>query len=176
MGSDKIENNYAFIDGQNLNLAVRDQGWILNEEKFRKYLKYKHKVTKAYYFIGLVPTNQILYTALQSKGYILVFKPTLKLPSGKPKGNVDGELIMHAILERPNYDKAVIVAGDGDYYCLIKELKKENKLKKIIIPNRNHYSTLLREFATDMAFVTDLRHKLEYINKKEASPRDKPFG
>lgn len=165
MDQNQQENNYAFIDGQNLNLAIRGQGWVLNEEKFRKYLKYKHNVTKAYYFIGLIPTNQALYTALQSKGYILIFKPTLKLPSGKPKGNVDAELIMHALLERPNYDKAVIVTGDGDYYCLIKELKKENKLKKLIIPDRNRYSSLLKEFALDMAFVTDLRHKLEYYKK-----------
>jgi uncharacterized LabA/DUF88 family protein len=87
----------------------------------------------------------------------------MRLPSGKPKGNVDAELILHAILEAPNYDKAVIVAGDGDYYCLIEHLKKENKLKSLVIPNRNAYSSLLRKFAKDMTFVTDLRHKLEYI-------------
>jgi uncharacterized LabA/DUF88 family protein len=163
MSENLIENNYAFIDSQNLNLAVQDQGWKLDWEKFRIYLKDTHKVTKAYLFIGYVPTNQGLYTSLQNKGYILVFKPTLKLPSGKPKGNVDGELIMHATLERQNYDKAVIVAGDGDYYCLIERLKKEGKLKSLVIPNRYRYSSLLRAFANDMSFVTDLRHKIEYI-------------
>ena len=163
MSANPTENNYAFIDSQNLNLAIQDQGWKLDWEKFRIYLKDTHKVTKAYLFIGYVPTNQGLYTSLQNKGYILVFKPTLKLPSGKPKGNVDGELIMHAILESQNYDKAVIVAGDGDYYCLIEHLKKGNKLKSLVIPNRNNYSCLLRKFAADMDFVSDLRHKVEYI-------------
>jgi uncharacterized LabA/DUF88 family protein len=157
------ENNYAFIDSQNLNLAVQQQGWKLDWGKFRIYLKDKYKVTKAFLFIGYVPTNQALYTSLQNKGYILVFKPTLKLPSGKPKGNVDAELIMHAILEAQNYDKAVIVAGDGDYYCLIEHLKKRNKLKGLVIPNRHHFSCLLRVFAKDMSFVTDLRQKVEYI-------------
>ena len=85
------------------------------------------------------------------------------LPSGKPKGNVDAELITHTLLEAKNYDKAVIVAGDGDYYCLIDHLKKENKLKSLVIPNRNNYSCLLRKFASDMDFVSDLRHKVEYI-------------
>ena len=94
---------------------------------------------------------------------MLVFKPTLILPSGKPKGNVDAELVLHTVLELPHYDKAVIVSGDGDYFCLIKHLKKEGKLKSLIIPNRNDYSSLLRKFASDMAFITDLRHKLEYI-------------
>ena len=140
----------------------KDQGWKLDWEKFRIYLKDTHKVTKAFLFIGYVPTNQGLYTSLQNKGYILVFKPTLKLPSGKPKGNVDGELIMHAILERKNYNKAVIVAGDGDYYCLIEQLKKDDKLKSLVIPNRYRYSSLLRAFTEDMSFVTDIRHKVEY--------------
>jgi len=157
------ENNYAFIDSQNLNLAIQEQGWKLDWKKFRIYLKHTHKVTKAFLFIGFIPTNQVLYTALQNDGYILVFKPTMTLPSGKPKGNVDAELILHAILEAPNYDKAVVVTGDGDYYCLIEHLKKENKLKSLVIPNRNAYSSLLRNFAKDMSFVTDLRHKLEYI-------------
>ncbi len=31
--------NYAFIDGQNLNLAIRDLGWRLDLKKFRVYLK-----------------------------------------------------------------------------------------------------------------------------------------
>ena len=163
MSANQTENNYAFIDSQNLNLAVQDQGWKLDWKKFRIYLQHTHKVTKAYLFIGFVPTNQALYTSLQSKGYILVFKPTLMLPSGKPKGNVDAELITHALLQVKNYDKAVIVAGDGDYYCLIEYLKKENKLKSLVIPNRDKYSCLLRKFAPDMDFVSDLRHKVEYI-------------
>jgi len=162
MSTNSTENNYAFIDSQNVNLSVRDQGWKLDFAKFRVYLTDKYYVKKAFIFIGFVPTNQSLYTSLQNQGYVLIFKPTLILPSGKPKGNVDGELILHAMIEWPNYDKAVIVAGDGDYYCLVEYLKKQSKLKKLIIPNRHDYSSLLSKFVPDMAFVTDLRGKLEY--------------
>lgn len=66
------------------------------------------------------------------------------------------------MLEYPNYDKAVIATGDGDCYCLIKHLKKQNKLKKLVIPNQNKYSSLLREFAADMLFMNGLREKLGY--------------
>ncbi len=31
-------NNYAFIDSQNLNLSIREQGWVLDFRKFRTYL------------------------------------------------------------------------------------------------------------------------------------------
>ncbi len=156
------KNNYAFIDSQNLNLSIREQGWNLSFKRFRKYLEDKYDVTKAFIFIGYMATNESLYTSLQEYEYILIFKPTLNLPDGKPKGNIDAELVMHAMIEYPNYDKAVIVTGDGDFHCLIEHLKKQDKLRRIIIPNRKKFSSLLRKFALEMTFMNDLREKLEY--------------
>jgi len=156
------QNNYAFIDSQNVNLAIRDQGWILDFRRFRKYLEDKYSITNAFIFIGYIDTNQNLYTSLQKDGYILVFKPTLNLPDGKAKGNVDAELVLHAMVEYPNYDKALIISGDGDFYCLVDYLKRKDKVLKLMIPNRNRYSSLLRKFSQDMVFMNDLRGKLEY--------------
>jgi uncharacterized LabA/DUF88 family protein len=156
------KNNYAFIDSQNLNLAIRDQGWILNFRRLRKYLEDKYQVDKAFIFIGYIPTNQDLYTALQEDGYILVFKPALlHLPTGKIKGNVDAELVLHAMIEYPKYEKAVIISGDGDFFCLVDYLKKKGKLMKLMIPNRYKFSSLLRKFMPDIVFMNDLRNKLE---------------
>ena len=81
-----VGNNYAFIDSQNLNLSIRDQGWKLDFKRFRKYPEDKYGVLKAFLFIGYIPTQQSLYTALQEYGYVLVFKPTLTLAEGKIKG------------------------------------------------------------------------------------------
>ncbi|PIR72449.1 MAG: hypothetical protein COU42_01165 [Candidatus Nealsonbacteria bacterium CG10_big_fil_rev_8_21_14_0_10_36_24] len=66
----KEENNYAFIDSQNLNLGVRSQGWNLDFARFRQFLKDKYGVGKTYLFIGFVPGNQTLYTELQKAGYL----------------------------------------------------------------------------------------------------------
>jgi len=156
------QNNYAFIDSQNVNLSIRSQGWALDFKRFRIYLKDKYSINKAFLFLGYVSTNQDLYISLQEFGYILVFKPTLFLPDGKVKGNVDAELVLHTMIEYPNYDKAVIVTGDGDFYCLIDYLKKHGKLFKLIIPNQNKYSSLLRKFMEDIAFISGLKGKLEY--------------
>jgi len=101
----RYQNNYAFIDSQNLNLSIRKQEWVLDFRKFRRYLKDKYEVTKAFLFIGYVYENQDLYTNLQKDGYILIFKPTLRLPTGKAKGNVDAELVLHAMIEYEHYDK-----------------------------------------------------------------------
>lgn len=108
----KQRNNYAFIDSQNVNLSIRQQGWKLDFARFRKYLKDKYGITKAFLFIGYVPQNQRMYTKLQEDGYLLVFKPTLLLPAGKVKGNVDAELVLHTMIEFANFGRALIVTGD----------------------------------------------------------------
>ncbi len=155
-----VSTNYAFIDSQNVNLAIRDQGWRLDFKRFRKYLSDKYDICKAYIFIGYIATNQTLYTALQEYNFILVFKPTLLLKDGTPKGNVDAELVLHAMIEFPNYNKAMIVSGDGDFHCLIDYLKRQNKLLNVMVPNRDKYSSLLRKFTGDLVFMNNLREKL----------------
>lgn len=160
--SDKAEKMYSFIDGQNLYLGVRNSGWELDYDKFRNYLRTKYSVIKAYLFIGFVPSNSNLYKSLQEAGFILVFKPVLEIRKGrKPtyKGNVDAELVLHAMIQFPNYQKAVIVTGDGDFRCLVEYLKSEGKLHKLITPN-DRYSSLLREFAEYIVPLGILRDKL----------------
>lgn len=96
----KKENNYAFIDTQNLNLGVQDSGWKIDWAKFRIYLKDKYLVKTAYLFMGYVDGNQNLYKKLQSSGYVIIFKRTLKLKDGRVKGNVDAELVLHTMIEK----------------------------------------------------------------------------
>jgi uncharacterized LabA/DUF88 family protein len=158
----KLQNNYAFIDSQNVNLAIRELGWVLDFEKFRTYLQEKYHIDKAFIFIGYIPENQGLYTNLQKDGYILVFKPTLALPGGIVKGNVDAELVLHAMIEYDNYEKALIVTGDGDFYCLLEYLALKDKLQKLMIPNRMKYSSLYRKMMEHLIFMNNLQNLLEY--------------
>ena len=167
----KRQNNYAFIDSQNLNLSIHEQGWTLHFRKFRQYLRDKYNITKAFLFVGYVDENQALYTALQKDGYILVFKPTLKLPTGKVKGNLDAEIVLHAMVEYGDYDKALIVTGDGDLYCLVDYLLKNDKLLKLLIPNRKGFSSLFRKMMPYSAFMNDLKGKLAYDRRGKRKKR-----
>jgi len=155
-------NNYAFIDRQNLNLSIRAQGRVLDFARFRVYLADKYGIAKAFIFIGYLSENQPLYSSLQKDGYSLVFKPTLLLPEGGVKGNVDAELVLHAMIEYANYNKALIVTGDGDFYCLVEYLLKQDKLLNLMIPNQKKYSSLYRLIRPEIVFMNDLRGKLEY--------------
>ena len=159
----KKSNNYAFIDSQNLNLSIRSLGWKLDFARFRVYLKEKYGVTKAFLFIGFVEGNNDLYVSLQSAGFLCIFKPTLEYKDGTTKGNCDAELVLHAMIEYPNYDKAIIVTGDGDFYCLVQYLIEKGKFERVIVPNLFKYSALLKRFGRkQLSFMNELKNRLEY--------------
>ena len=163
---------YAFIDSQNLNLGTSKdicrgrkliyKGWKLDFRKFRLYLRDKFRVEKAFLFIGYIKKNEKLYKSLKQYGYELVYKPTTMNADGKPKGNVDAELVLYAsAIEFNSYERAVVVSGDGDFYCLYKYLVSNKKLLKIIIPNGKSESSLLREFQDYKLFLIREKEKLE---------------
>lgn len=155
--------NYAFIDGQNLHMGIRDLGWKIDYIKFRIYLKEHYEVEKVYMFMGYKPTEQQLYNFLQEAGYILVFKPILELKDGKVKGNCDAELVLQAMIEFQNYEKAVIITGDGDFYCLIKYLQEKNKLLTVLAPSAKNCSSLIRKIVQgNLSLVSDLQKKIQY--------------
>lgn len=164
---------YAFIDSQNLNLGTNKdirrggkliyKGWKSDFKKFKRYLKDKFRVNKIFLFIGYIKQNEKLYEHLQSFGYQMVYKPTVIDEVGKPKGNVDAELVLYsAAIEYPNYDKAVIVSGDGDFHCLVEFLEKRKKLLGLIIPNRYSESSLLKNFQKYKTILNREQSKLEF--------------
>lgn len=165
---EKMKNQvvFAFIDSQNLNLGIRDQGWKLDFARFRVYLKDKYKVEKAFLFIGYIEKNEPLYKFLKKSGYILTFKPVLFSGKREIKGNVDAELVLHTMIEFSNYNKAVIVSGDGDFHCLVEYLEKKRKLARLLIPNQKKYSQLFLKFMAYVDFMNNQRYKLGIRPKK----------
>src|SRR5579862_1263417 len=138
--------NYAFIDSQNLNVSVQKFGWKMDWRRFRKFLTDNYGVSKAYMFIGYVPEHEDIYEKMHQAGYAVVLKPTFDMsrpqPEEKPKngeekkvkGNIDADMVLWVMREVNNYDKAVIVSGDGDFFGLVEYLHQLDKLLKILAP------------------------------------------
>ncbi len=126
-------------------------------------------VKKAFLFIGYIPRNAELYNSLQTAGFTLVFKPTVMHLEKKrltTKGNVDAELVLYsAAIEYKNYDKAVIVSGDGDFACLAEYLKKNDKLEKIVTPTAK-YSKLLKPYNNFILPLKDIRESIHPAAEK----------
>lgn len=173
---------YAFIDSQNLNMGVGNDvfhhgkkiysGWNLDFNKFRQYLKDKHKVEIAFLFIGNMPGNERLYEYLQRCGYVLILKPTTtykdKDGEVRVKGNVDTDIVLYAAArEIEAYDKAVIVTGDGDFLSLCTYLEERGKLGRICIPNKLRHSNLLDHYSDRFDFISVNRTKLEKAKHKK---------
>lgn len=145
--------NEAFIDGQNLHINTKSNGWKIDLARFRVYLQEKYKADQAYYFIGSEDeAHHNLYQTIQKAGFNLVFrKHNLKM-TGHKKGNVDTDIvftIMAKIADRENFDQVVLVSGDGDYYKMVEYLIKKKRFGKLLSPNRRSTSSLYRKFTPE---------------------------
>lgn len=167
---------YAFIDSQNLNLGTQRMGWKMDWKKFRKFLSDKYGVDKAIMFIGYMPENESLYEFMHSLGFLVYLKPTIETVNVSKnnedeskndsiktvvKGNVDTDIVLTVMKELPNFSKAIIVSGDGDFFSLIEYLKEKNKLLNVITPNWK-YSTLLKPFEKYIVNLDNYKSELRY--------------
>lgn len=147
------KSNRAFIDSQNLHLATTQASdpWKIDMKKFRIYLQQKYHVDQAFCFMGAHDsTYQDMYTAFQRYGYILVFREHGKALRGKKKGNVDVDIvfeIMKELYEADDFNKIVLVSGDGDYKRLVDYLIKIGKFEKLLLPNKEYASSLYRSIS-----------------------------
>ena len=143
------ENNLAFVDGQNLYLGTKQDRWNIDLFKFRVYLKDKYHISEAYYVLGFISEKeQELYNNLQKAGFIVIFKEHNQYAVTKKKGNVDTDIvfeIMKNLVDNKDFDKIVLVSGDGDYKKLVEYLIKKNKFKKVLFPNKKFASSLYKK-------------------------------
>jgi uncharacterized LabA/DUF88 family protein len=172
---------YAFIDSQNLNVSVQKFGWKMNWKKFRQFLSDKYGVTMAYMFIGYVPEHEDIYEKMHEAGYAVVLKPTFDMSRPRPeenggkndkpvKGNVDADLVLWAMKEMDNYDKAVIVSGDGDFFALIEYLVQQDRLLKILTPT-GQYSSLFHQFEDHLERLDNYKRELAYHDRPKNRQR-----
>jgi len=160
-------NNYAFIDSQNVHKGIKGLGWELDWKRFCIYLRDKYHVSTAYLFIGFIPEHNDIYDALQKAGFILKFKSVLPNGDDGVKGNVDADLVLQAMVDYKDYDKAVIVSSDGDFYSLARHLYNDNKLAAVLSPHTKTCSRLLKKSAKEKMFYMD---KLENkIGKRKST-------
>jgi uncharacterized LabA/DUF88 family protein len=138
-------------------------------------------------FIGYIPENESLYEQMHEAGYMVVLKPTFDMtrprPEDKPddkkdeerhiKGNVDAELVLWTMKEMSNYQKAIIVSGDGDFYSLVEYLEGKGRLLHLLTPS-GHYSQLYNKYDKYIVRLDHYKRQLEYrdLRKRKLFKRD----
>lgn len=84
------------------------------------------------------------------------------------KGNVDAELVLWTMKEMSNYDKAIIVSGDGDFYSLVEYLESKKRLLHLLTPS-GHYSSLYNKFESYIVQLDVFRKQLAYYDRRRSS-------
>ena len=169
MEKGKQNTNYAFIDGQNLYMGTAKmevEPWEIDLARFRVYLEKKYDVSIAYYFLGYVQeANQELYDEIQKAGFILKFREHNPAMMGKKKGNVDSDIIfqiMKKVYKKEDFNKIVLVSGDGDYKLVVDFLIEEGKFEKILFPNKKFASSLYKKIGSNyFDHLENIREKIE---------------
>ncbi len=145
--------NIAYIDGQNLYMGTNSSKtpWKVDFFRFRIYLKEKYKIKKAYYYIGyMLEENRTLYEKIQEAGFILVFRKHNIAMEAKKKGNVDSDIIfdiMRKLYKKEDFEKIILVSGDGDFRMLVDFLIEEQRFEKILFPNWKFASSLYKKMS-----------------------------
>ena len=153
------QNNYAFIDTNNLYLAIKHLGWKIDWFKFRKYLKNRFHIQRAFIFIGKIEKHADLYDVLKNAGFDIIFKKVVER-GGETKGNVDIDVAIWTVHYINEYDKAMLITGDGDFYSLADYLHERRKLLKIGVPNKDAYSALLKQFPR--VYISEWKKRIEH--------------
>ncbi len=168
--------NIAFIDAQNLHFGTTKCNvcadrlsidtreikfsdctcgfaWKVNLTKFRIYLRENYHVSEAYYFLGyLEDKHGDLYQAIQKAGFIVMFKEHTKLHKSAKKGNIDTDLvfeIMKNLIDNNDFERVILVSGDGDYKKVVDYLILKNRFEKLLFPNKKFASSLYKELGSE---------------------------
>ncbi len=163
-------NNFAYIDNQNLYLATKNapEPWTVDMGRFRVYLLEKYKVERAYLFMGAYEDKyKDLYDKYLSFGYELRFRQHSGSIKSKKKGNVDTDVVFQMLFDsfyEDQFDKIILVSGDGDYFKTVKHLVKIDKLEKVLLPSHKNASSLYKSLAETRKALLDrpgVKRKIE---------------
>ncbi len=165
-----MEKNIAYIDWQNLHLGTKNDWWICDFRKLRVFLEDKFKVKEAYYFLWFISEEeQELYNNLQRAWFIVVFREHSSALKWNKKWNVDVDIvfeIMKKVHNDNDFNKIVLVTGDGDYIKLVRYLLRKDLLERIIFPNENHSSLYQKLGNKVFYYLKDAKNKIQYKRKR----------
>ena len=80
-----------------------------------------------------------------------------------------------AAIEYKNYDKAIIISSDGDFACLMRYLKTNKKLGRIITPTES-YSSLLRPFGEFILPLKSIKQNISFHKKTKQQSKKPAFA
>src|SRR3990167_10211483 len=126
---------YVFVDAANI--IYRDSEpnpWKIDLRKLITYLKERFGASKIFYFGGLDDRNKVqihIYKKLESWGYALRLNPVKRFVNERGewylKADADARMAFEAMKYKDEYDRAVFLTGDGDFFWLLEYLVQQKE-------------------------------------------------
>ena len=101
---------------------------------------------------------------LEAFGYDLILKPVKTYVdddgAARRKANCDVDMAFHLMRDRDQFDEVIVLSGDGDFLPVLKFLRAENKIVRIMARGPRT-AREIKQFAGDKFLdFTRLQHRL----------------
>jgi uncharacterized LabA/DUF88 family protein len=140
------------------------------EKHLLALLENKHLSEAEIMLIGRHLQRVRFYLKLQQFGYNLFLKPVKMYEqedgATKRKANCDVDMAFHLMKERDNFERRVVLSGDGDFLPIFKYLKSQNK-QVIILARASRTAKEIKQFAgSNFRDFTRLESRIRFVENK----------
>jgi uncharacterized LabA/DUF88 family protein len=160
-----------FVDGANMFYTQKKGlGWFFDPAKLIATLKGDDRLTDAFWYVGLRrpldPRDESFLRFLTWAGYVVRtrdLKAVYDPETGEMalRANLDVQIVMDMFNSVNNYDKAILVSGDGDFERALELLRSRGK-QITVVSTQNWISADLRmAIGSHFLDLQDLREKIE---------------
>lgn len=161
---------FVFIDTSNIIYGAGKEGWQVDFAKLSKYLRERYSAQKIFYYAGLDQDNKKqlkFYEKLQEFGYLLRLVPVKRFVDGSKKADVDSRMTFELMKYFSEYQEAIVMTGDGDFYWVLEYLIQKGKKLRIISERKSAAAELRKLVGGDFISLKSLRNIIE--RKKNAT-------
>ena len=179
-----------FVDGANMFYTQKKGlGWFFDPAKLLKTLKAEDELADAYWYMGLKSSpesrdeNFLRFLAyagytVRTKHLKTIFDP--ETGETIQKANLDIEIVMDMFNTVDNYDKAILLSGDGDFERALELLRSRGK-RICVVSTQNWIASELRmAVGSHYIDLQDLRALIERTERPReldnGSPVDQSQG
>lgn len=153
-----------FIDGSNLYYALNKLNTRIDYTKLLKLLVGEDTLYRAIYYTGIDSSSNKEHgfvSWLSHNGFRVVTKELVKRADGSQKANLDVEIALDMVELAEQYDKAILVGGDGDFACALDKVSSQGCQVEVVSLRSATSDALIR--SSDR--YTDLQDIIKSIRK-----------
>ena len=155
---------YAFIDASNIHYGSKDAGFTVDYAKLKSYLTSRFSVSRLFYFGAIDEAKEeelIFKEELLSLGYELKLVHLKIFKDGRKKADTDSRMTFEMMKMLDEYDRAVVLSGDGDFYWILEYIRGVKEKVWLIGMASRTARDLTKLFGSNFIHLGNVRKSIE---------------